>query len=165
MKESHWKRLLLGVLSFLYPSEHIVVDIAKGVAIGLITVGIGLYVVVILLSGGDNATTSNATTSMADEQSSLTGEILPTYFFSYGMSSSTENCPQTKGIDWELAIIAMSDYWQYGAGSTSGASINQEPAAIQQSFNLHCERNMAIYNDMIELNPHLLKRENKTEYP
>jgi len=93
---------------------------------------------------------------------SETGEIKPLYFFSYGAGSTTEKCPATKNIDWELAIYLMSDYWEYGAGSST-TEFDREPAEIQRSFNENCERNMGIYADAIEKNPHLLERKSKAE--
>lgn len=222
MKESYFEKIIREKLHFLYPSEHIAVDIRKGVVIGVVAVVVGMLLIGLVLSIKENKSKSITLESFkcpkeydtreeylesidkfadyllevspeitteegiikrgewfasegceegnwsTDTQNSKTalnsGEIPSLYFFSYGIASTTENCPQVESIDWELAIIAMSDYWQYGAGSTSDVA-NQEPAEIQRSFNLHCERNMTIYNEMIKRNPHLLKRENKTEYP
>jgi len=83
--------------------------------------------------------------------------ITPLYFVSYGEGSTTPNCAAAKDINWDLAVVIMSDYWQYGVGSTS-ADIDLEPMGIQRSFNEHCQRNMGIYNEAIAKNPDLLSQ-------
>ncbi len=96
-----------------------------------------------------------------DEESS--GVILPVYFYSYALESTVPECPAANGIDWDLAIITLSYYMQYGAGAGSGEDMG--PAEIQRHFAQNCDRDMAIYNEMITKNPHLLERPNKTVYP
>lgn len=82
------------------------------------------------------------------------GEISLIYFYSEAMGTSTvvKKCPATKDINWELANVALSDYMEYGAGSTTKEFGSAE---IQRNFEENCERNMKIYNDMISKNPEL----------
>ena len=91
------------------------------------------------------------------------GEIRPVYFYSYTLESTVSECPAANGIDWDLAIIALSYYMQDGAGANRGADMGS--AEIQRNFAENCDRDMGIYNDMITKNPHLLERPNKIEYP
>ncbi len=97
----------------------------------------------------------------AEEPSS--GMIRSVYFYSYALENTVEKCPAADGIDWELAIIFLSSYMQNGAGASSGEDFG--PAEIQRHFADNCDRDMAIYNEMITKNPHLLDRPDKTEYP
>lgn len=85
-------------------------------------------------------------------------EVRPLFYFSYNLGSTTVvNCPDTKDIDWDIAIIALSYYFEYGAGSSSPTDFG--PAAIQRNFEENCERDMSIYTDVVTRNPHLLKKD------
>lgn len=90
---------------------------------------------------------------LAEEEPS--GVIEPLYFFSYSEDMTIENCPAAKDINWDLAIIALSDYMEYGAGAENKEDIG--PAEIQRNFNENCERNMRIYNDVKARNPELFE--------
>jgi hypothetical protein len=91
------------------------------------------------------------------EEPFLDGEIHPLYFFSYGAASTTVKCVAAKNIDWDIAIVALSDYMEYGAGATSGEESG--PAEIQRHFEENCERDMKIYTDVVTKNPELLQRD------
>ena len=92
----------------------------------------------------------------ATEEPFLNGEIHPLYFFSYDENNTAVKCVAAKNIDWDIAIFALSDYMEYGAGATSGEETG--PAEIQRHFEENCERDMKIYTDVITRNPELLQR-------
>ena len=127
-------------------------------------IAVALVAGTLLLSHGSiSETRSQANESIGKDEGSSSGEILPVYFYSYALDSKVAECPATDGIDWDLAIITLSYYMQHGAGKNSGEDMG--PAEIQRHFAENCDRDMAIYNDMVTKNPHLLERPNKTEYP
>ncbi len=73
-------------------------------------------------------------------------EVTPLYFFSFGEGTTTEKCPATKDIDWDMAIYALSYYMEYGQGSKDK---DFGPAEIQRNFNENCDRNMTIYDEFV----------------
>ena len=93
--------------------------------------------------------------SWYEEEPFLNGEVKPLYFVSYGAGSTTVKCTAAKSIDWDIAIVALSDYMEYGLGSTTGE--DHGPAEIQRHFEENCEQDMAIYTDVVTKNPQLLQ--------
>ena len=100
----------------------------KLVILGIVGIGLAVVVLVIFL--------------LRPERSS-SDAIKPLYFYSYQYEdengSYSIKCPQTKDIDWQLAIYALSAYMQFEAPNDYG------PAEIQRNFDENCERNMHIY--------------------
>ena len=93
-------------------------------------------------------TEDSDTPAPVKEAQNSSRDFLILYFYSslYERETGTYAiaCPQTKDIDWRLAIYALSKYMQ-----------EQEdlgPAEIQRNFDANCERNMRIYRD---LSPHI----------
>ncbi len=88
----------------------------------------------------------------AQKPNTSDGEISLLYFYSDAMGTSTISkvCPATDNINWEVANLVLSDYMEYGEGSST-----QEfgPAEIQRNFEENCDRNMKIYNDKLTKNP------------
>lgn len=127
-------------------------------------IAVALVAGALLLNHGSfSGTPPLSNESSGKDEKSSSGEILPIYFYSYTLESTVPECPAANGIDWDLAIITLSYYMQHGAGASSG--VDMGPAEIQRNFAQNCDRDMAIYNDMITKNPHLLERPNKIEYP
>ncbi|MCX6790160.1 MAG: hypothetical protein NTV60_01380 [Candidatus Kaiserbacteria bacterium] len=95
--------------------------------------------------------------TMPSEKTASSEKINPIYFYSSAYEDKNGSyaiqCPQTKGIDWQLAIYTLSAYMQF---ETHGEEIG--PAEIQRNFDENCERNMKIYTDVITRNPELLQR-------
>ena len=134
----------------------------KTLYILITAIAVALVAGTLFLSYGTIPAPSQANESRSqDEESS--GVILPIYFYSYTLDSKVPECPATDGIDWDLAIIALSYYMQHGAGAGSGEDTG--PAEIQRHFAENCNRDMAIYNDMVTKSPNLLERPNKIVYP
>jgi hypothetical protein len=84
-----------------------------------------------------NAGTSTDESASSDRINSL-------YFYSYTYEDKNGayaiECPQTKDIDWQLAIYALSAYMQFEAPEEEHG-----PAEIQRNFDQNCERNIHIY--------------------
>ncbi|KKU19422.1 MAG: hypothetical protein UX31_C0006G0014 [Candidatus Nomurabacteria bacterium GW2011_GWA1_46_11] len=103
-----------------------------------------VVVLVLLLTLASNAHTTITT---KDGQDSLR-EILPLYFYSYPYEEENGpysiECPQTKDIDWQLAIYALSAHIQFEAPEE-----DYGPAEIQRNFDENCERNMHIYETLL----------------
>ncbi|MEK7644910.1 MAG: hypothetical protein AAB391_01100 [Patescibacteria group bacterium] len=78
------------------------------------------------------------------EKSVSSDKINPLYFYSSAYEDKNglyaNQCPQTNGIDWQLAIYTLSAYMQFEA-------LREEigPAEIQRNFDENCKRNMQIY--------------------
>ncbi|OGC83289.1 hypothetical protein A3D68_01100 [Candidatus Adlerbacteria bacterium RIFCSPHIGHO2_02_FULL_52_17] len=81
------------------------------------------------------------------EESASSDRINSLYFYSYAYEDVNGayaiECPQTKEIDWQLAIYALSAYMQFEAPEEEHG-----PAEIQRNFDENCERNMHIYETL-----------------
>jgi hypothetical protein len=77
----------------------------------------------------------------------LSEKINPIYFYSSAYEDKNGfyaiQCPQTKDIDWQLAVYTLSAYMQF---EVQGEDLG--PAEIQRNFDKNCERNMKIYKDL-----------------
>ncbi len=99
-----------------------------------------------------------AAVTETDKEPFSDGEIKPLFYLSPVTNEDlVATCPGTKDIDWEIAIVALSDYFEYGAGATSTEDYGA--AEIQRNFEQNCKRDMAIYTDVVIRNPHLFKRD------
>lgn len=87
---------------------------------------------------------SEISTTTEETQGSRVNSL---YFYSYAYEDENGAyavaCPQTKDIDWQLAIYALSAYMQFEAPDEEHG-----PAEIQRNFDENCERNMRIYETL-----------------
>lgn len=84
--------------------------------------------------------------SKIEEMQNSANIINSLYFYSYSYEEENGlysiNCPQTKEINWQLAIHTLSAYMQFEAIEEDYGS-----AEIQRNFDENCERNMRIYEE------------------
>jgi hypothetical protein len=85
--------------------------------------------------------------TISSEEETFSEKINPIYFYSLTYEDQNglyaTQCPQTKGIDWQLAVYTLSAYMEFEVKNEDFG-----PAEIQRNFDENCERNMNIYNTL-----------------
>jgi hypothetical protein len=109
----------------------------------------GIIIIALARNHTTNTNQGVATTdSVSSENSQLSSNVSLSYFYSSTYEAKNGdyavNCPQTKGVDWGMAIDTLSAYMQFQA--PKGTDLG--PAEIQRNFDQNCTRDMHIYESL-----------------